>query len=173
MKYRDAIFEDGESILKLNHKYYQAFLQNEKDKGFLKNEFTIEQIQKLIINKEVVVAEFEKNIIGYYLTNSLFETDVILKRKIIVEKLIQTGEIENSKYVYLTQAVVDKPYMGRGIAKELLKNLKYLVSDKFDCLIGYIDKENLNAKEAHLKSGWVIFANNNNGWLAMTKVREL
>lgn len=169
MIYRPAILQDSDSVLKLNNKYCQAFFDNEKEKGFLKFEFTLSQIQTLIIQNEVVVAEWEENVIGYYLTNSIFEMDTILKRKIIVNELIQSGTIEDAKYVFLTQAAVDKSYMGKGIAKEMLKTLKRLVKDKFDYLIGLIDFENYNAKVAHLKSGWVIFAETETGWLAMTE----
>lgn len=173
MEYRQAKLDDCKAILLLNHKYYQAFIDGEKDKGFIKNKFTHEQIQALIMQNEVVVAELDDTIIGYYLTNSIFETEVIKKRKSVVEGLVREGKIKNARYVYLTQAVIDKPYMGNGIAKELLKHLKTIVKDKFDYLIGNIDKENLNAKEAHLKSGWIIFADTESGWLAMTDVKVI
>jgi hypothetical protein len=173
MTYRQAIPDDTEAILVLNHKYYQAYLEGEKDKGFLKNEFSFEQIQTLIKQHEVVVAQMEENVIGYYLTNSIFETEAIKKRKTIVQELILKGKIKDAKYALLTQAVVDKPFMGKGVAKELLRKLKELVKPKFDFLIGYIDHENHNAKEAHLKSGWVIFTDIDNGWLAMTEVNEV
>ncbi len=153
MIYRNALHTDCEEILFLNNKYYQAFLNDEKEKGFLKNQFSLDQIQALVQQQEIVVAEFQNKVIGYYLTNSLFETEEIKKRKIIVRDLVLKGKIKDAKYCFLTQAVVDKPYMGKGVAKELLRNLKELVKEKFDFLIGYIDIENLNAKEAHLKSG--------------------
>jgi hypothetical protein len=173
MEYRQAKLDDCKAILLLNHKYYQAYIDGDKDKGFLKNQFNLEQIKALIMQNEVVVAVFEDNIIGYYLTNSIFETDVIIQRKTQVQELILKGKIKNVKYVYQTQAVIDKPYMRSGIGKELLKHLKRLVQSKFDFLIGYIDAENKNAKEAHLKSGWMIFTDTENGWLAMTDVNEI
>jgi hypothetical protein len=63
--------------------------------------------------------------------------------------------------------------MGNGVGKELLKHLKRLVQSKFDFLIGYIDSENKNAKVAHLKSGWTIFADTESGWLAMSDVKNI
>lgn len=170
MIYRQAKPTDGLAIMQLNHKFYQAFIDGDKDKGFLKNEFTLKEIETLISENEVVVAEKENEVIGYYLTNSIFETETIRKRKHLVEVLINQGKIENAKYAFLTQAVVDKPYMGQGIAKHLLKTLKHLVRNKFDYLIGYIDAENLNAREAHLKSGWTIFTDIGSGCLAVTDV---
>jgi len=172
MIYRQANQSDSSAILRLNHKYYQAFIDGDKDKGFLKNEFTLDEIETLIREGEIVAAEKKNEVIGYYLTNSVFETETIKKRKQIVENLIKEGKIENARYALLTQAVVDKPYMGQGVAKELLKTLKHLVKNKFDYLIGYIDAENVNAREAHLKSGWIIFTEMGNGCLAMTEVNK-
>lgn len=170
MNYRQAKLTDSLAILQLNHKFYQAFMDGDKDKGFLKIEFSLAEIETLIKENEIVVAENENDVIGYYLTNSIFETETIIKRKRLVEDLIKQGKIKNAKYAFLTQAVVDKPYMGQGVAKQLLKTLKHLVRNKFDYLIGYIDAENLNAREAHLKSGWLIFTDMGNGCLAMTEV---
>lgn len=173
MIYRQAKPTDSAGILHLNHKFYQAFIEGNKDKGFLKNEFSLNQIVSLIDAGEIVVAENELGVIGYYLTNSIFETKTIKERKLIVDKLIKEGRIEDAKYAFLTQAVVDKPFMGQGIARVLLTKLKLLVRHKFDFLIGYIDFENLNAKEAHLKSGWNIFAEMEGGYLAMTRVDSI
>ncbi|HET8964398.1 MAG TPA: GNAT family N-acetyltransferase [Chitinophagales bacterium] len=169
--YREARIADCKDILLLNQRFYKAFLDGEKEKGFLKNQFTLEQIQALVEHHEVVISELQGKLIGYYLVNSIFETDEVRRRKRIVEELIYDGKIENAKYVYLTQAVVDKPFMGKGVAKELLKSLKKLVSNKFEFLIGNIDFENLNAKEAHLRSGWIIFKETEKGWLALTNVK--
>lgn len=173
MIYRQAQITDSSDILRLNHKFYQAFIDGDKDKGFLKNEFSLNEIETLIKEEEIVVAENEIEIIGYYLTNSIFETETIKKRKAIIDNLIEESKIKNARYSLLAQAVVDKPYMGQGVAKELLKTLKLLVANKFDYLIGYIDAENLNAKEAHLKSGWIIFTDMGNGCLAMTEVNKV
>jgi hypothetical protein len=172
MIYRPANIYDGKAITKLNNKYYRAFLENDKQKGFLKTSFTLNQIESIIEAGEVVVAEFENQVIGYYLTNSIIETESNKAREFKVKGLIETGELGSARYVYQTQAVVEKQFMGNGVARELLKNLKKLVSPKFDYLIGYIDNENSNAKEAHLKSGWLIFADIEGGCLAMTKVTD-
>lgn len=167
---RKAKLSDSLHIAELNNKFYLAYIDGNKEKGFLKNEFSIEEIEILINADEIVVAECENIVIGYYLTNSIIETKTIKRRKDIVKILIADGKLENGKYVFLTQAVVDKPFMGKGVAKKLLLVLKEQVKDKFDYLIGYIDSENLNAKEAHLKSGWIIFTDIENGYLAYTKV---
>nr|WP_121271720.1 GNAT family N-acetyltransferase [Pedobacter schmidteae] len=170
MIYRPASKVDGNAITALNNKFYQAFLEDDKQKGFLKNKFTLDEIETLIASGEVVVAEFQGEVIGYYLTNSIFESEAIRKRKLHVQELIEVGTIRNVRYVYHTQAVVDRPYMGKGVGKALLKNLKKLISSKFDYLIGYIDQENLNARLAHTKSGWEVFTTVEGGCLAMTKV---
>jgi hypothetical protein len=172
MIYRRATLSDSESITVLNHKFYQAFIEGDKDQGFLKNEFSVQQIEVLIAAGEVVVAEDKGSVIGYYLTNSIFETETIRKRKSIVETLISKDEIPKARYVFLTQAVIDKPFMGRGVARTLLKELKGLVRHKFDYLIGYIDAENHNAKAAHLKSGWNVLTEMESGCLAVTAVRS-
>lgn len=173
MIYRKAELRDSEMIMQLNHKFYQAFLKGDTEYGFLKNEFSLYQIRSLIEKTEVVVAEKDHEVIGYYLINSIFETETVTKRKLIVSEFISTGKIKDAQFVYLTQAVVDKPHMGKGVGKELLKHLKRLVTDRFDYLIGYIDFQNLHAKEAHLRSGWVIFAEMGTGWLAMNDVNAL
>lgn len=170
--YRKAVLSDAKSISHLNYSFYQAFILGDKDKGFLKNNFSIEEIESLIKASEIVVAEINSCVIGYYLTNSIHINETIEKRKKIIDELIENGEIPNGKYVYLTQAVVDKPFMQKGIAKELLKHLKTQVSAKFDFLIGFIDVENLNAKEAHLKSGWNIISPIESGYLAMTRTEQ-
>lgn len=55
--FRKAILSDSKEIAFLNYKYCQEFLQGRKDKGFLKNSFTINEIEDLIKVSEIVVAE--------------------------------------------------------------------------------------------------------------------
>ena len=94
MIYRQAKLSDSLDISRLNHKFYQAFIEGDKDKGFLKNEFSINEIETLVQEGEIVVAEHENNVIGYYLTNSIFETETIKIRKLLVETLIKEGKIK-------------------------------------------------------------------------------
>ena len=55
IKYRKANLLDANSISYLNYKFFQAFLLGDKDKGFLKNNFSIEEIESLIIASEIFV----------------------------------------------------------------------------------------------------------------------
>jgi hypothetical protein len=173
INYRSAKPDDSESILALNIKWSKAFFDGFKEKGFLKNPFTFEQILKLIESKEIVVAENNSKVIGYYLINSIFENDVIKERREIIDKLVSKNELPSGRYVYLTQAAIELEYMGKGVAKNLLKELKQLVSERFDFLIGNIDKENHNAREAHLRSGWKIIFEIEKGHLAVTETNSI
>ena len=170
VNYRKAEPEDIPHIYSLNAMYCRAYTENTKDKGFLKNSFTLIEIGGLVDANEIVVAENGGNIIGYYLVNSIYNTTkTILKRQHIIDKLIADGVLPAGRYVYLTQAAVSLHFMKKGIAKELLVQLKILIRDRFDFLIGFIDRENNNAKEAHLRSGWKIIAEMDDGYLALTE----
>ena len=46
MIYRQAKIIDAAAILLLNQKFYQAFIDGDKDKGFLKNEFSLKEIEE-------------------------------------------------------------------------------------------------------------------------------
>lgn len=169
MNIRPAILEDANSITELNYKYYKAYLDKKTDKGFLKNNFSKKEIEQLINANEIVVSTISDHVIGYYLVNSIHQSQTVLNREKIISEMIIQKVLPIGRYVYLTQSVVDEKYMQKGIAKELLVHLKILIKERFDYLIGYIDNENLNAKEAHLRSGWEIITKFENGYLAITK----
>jgi GNAT superfamily N-acetyltransferase len=171
MIYREANLDDAIAITSLNNKYHRAFLSNNKEKGFLKSQFNLEEIHMLINVDEVVVAVDQNEVIGYYLVNNLHNSQAMNMRKNRIRELVADGILPNVRYVYHTQAVVDEPYMGKGIGKELLENLRLLVSSKYDYMIGYIDSENLNASIAHQKSGWKIFTEVDGGCLAMISTK--
>lgn len=56
--------------------------------GSIRHALSINQVKALISNTEIVVCIFKNHVIGYYLTNSLFPSENLKRRKEIMERLI-------------------------------------------------------------------------------------
>ena len=100
MKFRQAILTDAERIGFLNNCFYHEFLGGKKDRGFLKNSFTIDEIKAIMLANEIVVSEFEGAIIGYYLVNSFHRTKTVEKREVVIKGLIAENKIPDGKCLF-------------------------------------------------------------------------
>jgi len=169
INYKIASLKDVTDVFLLNQKWINV---KNFENGYITNCFSESEILSLVQKRNIVTAEIENKIIGYYLINDLYETELTKKRKEIVSDSILNGEIPDGLYVYHTQAVVDRDYMRRGIAKKMLNYLKKQVSNRYDFLMGSIRKNNLTAKAAHVKSGWEIFHEDRYGWVVFTDVTQ-
>ena len=169
---RAAEPSDCRSIVSLNLKWCEAYKKGCKNNGFLKNSFSFDQIQTLIADKQVVVAESQSEIIGYYLSNSLYDNGTTEISKRLIPGLILQGKLPAARYAYHSQAAINSHFMRQGISKKLLKELRKLVSARFDYLVGLIDKENLRSQEASLRSGWKAVKQIECGLLIVTNTKE-
>lgn len=170
--FRIAKLSDTSTVFWLNQHWCKAYEEGFKENGFLINPFSISQVQGLIESREVVVGDFLGKIVGYYLSNSLYENDDIRKRRQILAELIANNQLNDARYVCHTQVAIDPDFMRKGISKNLLKELKKLVFDRFDYLAGIVYKENLNGKKAALKSGWKVACETEAGILVVTPTKE-
>lgn len=173
LRFRPAVSADQSSVAGLNSRWVNAFHEGSISKGFLRHAFTNVQVAQLIEAREVVVAQTNSGeIVGYYLTNGIIHDEEIARRRRLVACLIAGGQLPEGRYVYLAQAAISETYMGRGVARRLLTELKILVNDRYDFLIGYIDAANESARIAHGRSGWNVFTEFGDGHLAVTSTHQ-
>lgn len=170
IKYRIASLNDVTNIFLLNKKWGTTTSFKKK---YITICFSESEVLVLVQKGNIVVAELENKIIGYYLINDVYETALTKKYKELLNDSISTGKIPNGSYAHHTQAVVDVGYMRQGIGKSMLDFLKRHLSDRYDFLMGSIRKNNLKAKEAHVKSGWIIFYENIDRWVVFTDVSQV
>lgn len=147
----------AESIFSIGHFWLQKGNECVFEKGSIKHVLNFENIISLIKAKEIVVALSSEVVVGYYLTNSLFISEHIEKRKNIIENLINKRLLPKGKYVYQVQAAVIENALGKGLSTKMLEALKVIVADRFDYLAGIISEENYNSIiQQHRKAGWII-----------------
>jgi hypothetical protein len=124
---RNASATDLQHLKSLNQKWQKSALDSNLQDGYIGAAFSDETFLELINRKQVVVAEAEQIIEGYYLLNDFSKDGVIGRHAEIVKQLKATKAIASDLIVIVgAQAVVDKGFMGSGI---LIKMLDLLVEN--------------------------------------------
>lgn len=168
---RNANEKDIEQLMPLNQKWQKAALTQTLKNGYLGASFSQETFSELIAKNQVVLAEFDKNIIGYYLLNNVSKDGVIGMHAAIVTHLKSNGGIDEKLKVCVgAQAVVDKDFMGSGIRLFMLTKLVDNVRNSYDFLFSTIAKDNPRAYKAHTKDGWFVVDENETLFYVLYKV---
>lgn len=160
---RNAEFRDIDQLVNLNKSWIRSALESNFQNGFLTSLYTEQEFEKIIKEKEIVVAEDGNKIIGWYLINNQIENEVRNKNHSIIKMLINEKKISKTSRVGLgAQALVIKDYQGQGIRESMLKLLTENLKDKYHFLFSSIQKMNTRANAAHLKDNWQIVAEDEN-----------
>lgn len=143
-------------------------------KGSFSNILSIAEIKILIEDLQVVVTLYENEVVGYYLSNSLFVKPYIEQRKRIIENLICNRVLPNGRYVYQMHAAVKESFLGNGLSIQMLNRLKTILHNRFDYLSGILSEENYQSVyKQHLKAGWEIIGKFNVGYIAIMSTNSL
>ncbi len=110
--------------------------------------FSKTELETLISQHWIVVAEYEQHIIGYVMAGSwaFFETWPIYTK--VVKQLSSCG-INKQKSCQYGPIWIDKNYRGQGIFELLVAKLSTYVKSHFDFMCTFIAEENQRSYSAH------------------------
>jgi hypothetical protein len=160
---RVAEIKDINQLVNLNKSWVKTALENNLKNGFLTSLYTEQEFEKIISEKEIVVAVDANKIIGWYLINNQIENEVQNKNNSAVEKLKTQKTIPHNSRVGLgAQALVIKEHQGQGIRENMLELLVLNLKNKYDFMFSSIQKLNTRANIAHLKDNWELVGEDEN-----------
>ncbi len=168
---------DIDRILSLQEKYlFRNLTDDERKSGFVTTPFTVNQIEEIIKQNGIFVAEDENDvIIAYAFAGSwnYFEQWEIFNfmvsrfpklsfngRKITTENSFQYGPV-----------CIEKNQRGKGVLNLIFEEMRIEFLKNYPISITFINKVNEISEKAHTKKlGWVIideFEFNNNSYIAL------
>jgi len=155
---REAKITDANDILTLHKKYlYQNLPEKEKRLGFVKVEYSIEDIKRIIKENEIIICYYGNSIIGYYLLGFVTKNKSLDYQYKALQELTYNGYLlKDLKVACGAQAIVEKEFRGLGLVDKMLQLLIKNVRSKYDYLMSSITRSNENASKVHEKSGYNI-----------------
>lgn len=169
--------QDIAGILSLQERNLSSNLTaKEREKGFVTTPFTIGQIEEIIKQNGIFIAENPaKNIVAYAFAGSwaYFEQWEIFNFMVArFPKLSFNGaaiSVENS-FQY-GPICIDINYRGNGLLNLIFEEMRVEFSKKYPISITFINKSNVISEKAHTKKlGWKIideFQFNNNAYIGL------
>ena len=152
---RPGTFDDIDQIIFLNKKYlFKNINDVENSPGFIRIEYSSEELERVIANEEIVVSEINNNIIAYYLIGRTSESPLINYQRIIAVDLLELQQIPFVNIGYGCQVCIDVLYRNNGLFKSNLSTLIHLIKDKYSHLLCSISENNIGSMKAHIKNGW-------------------
>jgi hypothetical protein len=169
--------EDIPGVLALQEKYlYRNLSEIERESGFVTTPFTVEQIEEILKQNGLFVAENEAGkIISYAFAGSwnYFEQWEIFN--VMVSRFPQLSfngkEITTENSFQYGPVSIDKEYRGRGVLNLIFEEMRLEFLKKYPLSITFINKVNAISLHAHTKKlGWEIideFEFNNNTYIGL------
>ena len=155
MKYKIAIVDDIESVLKLHSKYQVDTIKEEDKKdGFVTTAFTAEQLKELIEQESgLFIAVQDGEVLAYVMAASwqfwsrwpMFA--YMIKDLPNLTYLGQRLSVENS-YQY-GPICIDKSVRGSRVLKEIFDFSREEMSKRYPILVTFVNKINPRSYEAH------------------------
>lgn len=146
-----------EKIRRLNESHLMAGLdENKRRSGFVRVRYSFEDIQKIIDEKEIVIAIHGDEVIGYYLIGKKSGNLLLGYQNERVASLSNRHKIPNCEIGYGAQAIIERRYRGMNLLSLMLEKLLELLNGKYQMLFSSVTKINGNALTAHLKGGYQI-----------------
>src|SRR6186713_634247 len=152
---RQPDFNDISEIIRLNSKYFFAEpTDDQKQKGYLGKKYSMNELQQIIADKEIVIAKHNDSLAGYYLLGFKNDIDASVYKRNRVLKLIDINGIPLTDIAYPTQVCIDEEYRGNGLFGKMLSALIGSVKDKYKKIYCSISEDNIVSVKAHLRNGW-------------------
>lgn len=150
---------DIDQIRSLNDKYLVSHLTEvQKQSGFIRIEYDTDDLQRIITNKEIVIATIYDKVIGYYLIGRKSGKAALDYQK---NKAISFASNETSfnNIGYGCQVCIDEAFRNNGLFKEMLIALTNEVKDKYSLLLCSVSNDNIVSMKTHLNNGWQVIDN--------------
>src|SRR5690554_1246355 len=168
---------DIEGVLALQSRYLYSNLSNEeRKKGFVTTPFTISQLEEILLEKGLFIAETEDGkIVSYVFAGSwkYFEQWEIFNFMVsrFPQLFFQGKEITIANSFQYGPVSIEKEYRGKGVLNLIFEEMRLEFKKKYPISITFINKVNVISKIAHTrKLGWKIideFEYNNNTYIGL------
>src|SRR5690554_4196440 len=174
---RIANKSDINGVLSLQEKYlYRNLSEKEREEGFVTTPFTVSQLEEILEQNGLFVAENEKNdIIAYAFAGSwkYFEQWEIFNFMVsrFPQLSFNDNEITTANSFQYGPVCIEKEYRGKGVLNLIFEEMRIEFKKKYPISITFINKVNVISKIAHTrKLGWKIideFEYNNNTYIGL------
>lgn len=169
--------KDIDGILSLQERnLYRNLNEYERENGFVTTPFTVDQIEEIIKQHGIFVAENEQNeIIAYAFAGNweYFEKWEIFNLMVSRFPIMSFNEkvITTKNSFQYGPVCIDKDYRGKGLLNLIFEEMRLEFVKKYPISITFINKVNVISEKAHTKKlGWQIideFNFNNNTYIGL------
>lgn len=163
IKTRIGKTSDIDGILSLQEKYlYSKLSETERKSGFVTTPFTVSQIEEIIRENGIFIAEDEHNsIIAYAFAGSwkYFEQWEIFNFMVsrFPSLSFRGNEITTENSFQYGPVCIDKNYRGNGVLNLIFEEMRIEFYKKYPISVTFINKINVISEKAHTKKlGWEI-----------------
>ena len=168
---------DIEGVLALQSRYlYRNLSEEERKKGFVTTPFTVSQLEEILLENGLFIAETEDGtIVSYVFAGSwkYFEQWEIFNFMVsrFPELSFQGQEITTANSFQYGPICIDENYRGKGLLNQIFEEMRLEFRKKYPISITFINKVNAISTRAHTKKlGWEIideFQFNNNTYIGL------
>ncbi|WP_299397507.1 GNAT family acetyltransferase [uncultured Gelidibacter sp.] len=168
---------DIDGVLALQERYLYSNLNKlERQKGFVTTPFTTAQIEEIIQQNGIFIAENELGtLIGYAFAGSwrYFEQWEIFNYMVsrFPQLSFEGKEITTSNSFQYGPVCIDEAYRGKGLLNQLFEEMRLEFVKNYPISITFINKVNVISEKAHTKKlGWQIideFEFNSKNYIAL------
>lgn len=149
--------ENIPQIRNLNQKFLITHLTDtEKQGGFIRIEYTENELKRIIEAKEIVIAKEENKIVGYYLIGRKSDSVVLTYQHNKAINLANEQALLTEKIGYGCQVCIETNYRNNGLFAKMLIDLTKLVKQKYTYLLCSVSDDNVISMNAHRNNGWKI-----------------
>lgn len=126
----------------------------QKQSGFIRIEYDIDDLQKIITNNEIVIATDKEKVIGYYLIGRKSSKIELNYQKNKAFSLFETTEIPFESIGFGCQVCIDENYRNNGLFGRMLNTLVDGVKEKYSHLLCSVSDDNVISLKTHIGNGW-------------------
>ncbi len=174
---RTGTQNDINGIIALQEKYlYRNLNETDRKKGFVTTPFTIPQIEEIIKQNGIFIAENDKNdLVAYAFAGSwsYFEQWEIFNYMVsrFPQLSFHGNQITTENSFQYGPVCIDERYRSKGLLNQLFEEMRIEFLKKYPISITFINKINVISEKAHTKKlGWEIideFEFNNNSYIGL------
>lgn len=166
--------EHIEQLIILNSKYnYQHLSQEELVRGFIRIPYTYEQFQRLIEQKEITVALFNNQVVGYYLVGKHTQNPTLEYQIQKAKQIERIHQIDFERIGYGCQVCIETEFRNMNLFADMLSILVMLVRYKYDILLCSISDYNPASLRAHQKNNWKFYDKENSTNFLYHQIKEI